>query len=172
MQGVPDKSTLSTYGGPFVDAYPVTNGATDQPAALATQQMVDTAGMTRTACRAWIRLVLATSTPALALVSPNSYDSVWGANPLNLAPTFAHVSGGAFSVTWAGTTGGLVYDELNVQHALNFQRATVNIEGSPPYFGAVYSVSPNSVTFTVWTVSGGVFVANDAVGSVAHLMVF
>lgn len=165
----PGKSTLSTYGGPFVNAYPVTNGATDQNAVAANQQMVDTAAMTRTACRAWVRMTIDSSTtPTLV-----SQDSMWGGNPVNLPPVLVRVAPGEFTVTWAGTTGGLVVDEQNAQQALNFQRAVVVVELSLTlYWATVPEFTANSVGFIVFGFTGGAPAVMDAPGAVAHVMVF
>jgi hypothetical protein len=158
MSGLPDKSTLSTYGGVLVNARPVENGATDQSASAGNQAMADCAGMTRTSTRAWARFTTAATLGALVL---NSWDAVYGEVVSNAAPTFIKGSTGLFSVVFPST----ITDALSVVHPLNFQRCGVMVEGSTLFLAQAGFVA-NAVTVAVWTTG---FALTDAVGTVIHV---
>ena len=158
--GLPDKSVLNTYGGALVNAYPVANPNTDQDAAAGNQEASDTAGMTRTTTRAWLRFVTAASTGAMSLTS---WDAVYGEVISNAAPTLARTSPGVFTVTLPAT----VTDALAVTHSINIQRVGVNIEGATLYFVQA-SFAGNVIT--VYTFTTG-FSANDIVGATVHVWV-
>lgn len=144
--GVPDKSTLATYGGPYSNAYPVASPLTDQDAALANQMMADAAGMTRTKLSFWAVFTTASSSGAMTL---QAWDATWAA-ATPTAPTLALVSTGIFSVT----VPALITDELGVTHSVNFQRceARIQLAASPTlFFVAPFAVvTPNVLSAAVY----------------------
>ncbi len=120
---LPGIDTLSTYGGKMVNYAPVEDPTTDRDATAANQSYASTAAMTHTAPRAWARITMAATTGAMVLVA---HDAVWGTS---VAPTFAHVSTGVFTITWPVT----VTDELGTTQTVSLRTCTVQQEtgGAP-----------------------------------------
>ena len=139
----PDLSSASDYGMPdggFKDGegIAVVDPTTDQSAAGASAQMVDTAQMTRTAVRCWVRFVAGAS-PTLAATNP--HEAMWG-NSNAVTPVVGKTATGTWTVTWPAT----VTDQLGGSHTLNLRKATAKVEGSTLKFVQCSVTSPNVVT--------------------------
>jgi hypothetical protein len=159
--GVPDKSTLSTYGGPLVDAYPVVNPNTDQDASAGNQQAADTAGMTRTATRCWARFTTASTTGGMTVVN---WDAVYGEVNTNAPPTPARTTTGVFTIVFPTT----ITDSLGVVHTINLQRGGVIVEGVTLLFAQVQTIAANGMAIQLYSYSSG-FNLSDSPGTILHV---
>lgn len=155
MSGLPDVDAASTYGLPFSDYAPVEDPTTDLASALFNLVGMNVAGMTQTACRAWVAFVGNASSPT----DPTSFvhGAVWG-NGLSVKPTDARTGTGVYTFTWPAT----VTDALGVVHSVNLRRCWWNVEGTTPYMLTATVTSPNVVTVRVFNAAGS---ANDGVGT-------
>lgn len=157
--GLPASDVIGTFGCPFTNSGLVSNPQTDLAASQFNQLCADTAGMTRTATRAWARFTTAASTGAMAL---NDFDTVWNEVTTNTNPVEARTSTGIFTLTFPAT----ITDSLNNTYTVNFRRAAVQVEGSALYFATCSVSSANVITCYVFNTA---FAANDAVGTVLHV---
>jgi hypothetical protein len=143
MSGMPDTSTIDDYGGVLVDYSPVVDPTTDREALAMDQALEDCAQMTQTACRAWVRFTLASTTGGLIFLDSNA---AWGNSVL---PVLARVGTGIFTVTWPAT----VIDSLGNAHMVNLKWAQTTLE-SGLTFGFIQPspiTVPNQVQINVAT---------------------
>lgn len=158
---LPAIADLNTYGGVREDYAPVEDASTDVGADELNNVFADVAGMTQTACRAWVRFVGHATTPADP--SSNVHGAVWGDDP-SVKPTVAKGGTGIYDVTWPTT----INDELDVDYTINLRSGWVSVEGTTLYFYTVTPTGPN--TFRVRVFNTG-FAANDAAGVTFALFV-
>ncbi len=157
---MPDADTIDTFGGAKNDDLPVEDPTTDRSAEGMNAALEDVAQLTQTGCRAWARIVLDSTTPALANV--NGSGAGWGNGT---PPTPAKTGTGTFTVTWPAT----VTDGLGVVHPLDLRRARVSIEGSTFGFANAEMTTANEATIHTANAAGS---ANDLAGVTVHLEVF
>lgn len=158
MSGLPDTSSLDTYGGAMADYAPVEDPTTDESSAFRNQYAADTAMMTVTAPRAFVTFVGDSTTPG----DPGSgfvHAALWGSGP-SVKPTIANITTGAYDLEWPAT----VDDPLAVEHTLNFRRAHAHVEsgaGGLMKHAAAQVLSANSVRVYTYLANG---TADDLVG--------
>ena len=159
MSGMPDTSTIDTYGGVLVNYDSIVDPTTDRDATAMDQALEDCAQMTHTATRAWARFTLAATSGAIVRASS---DAAWGNT---VPPTAARGSTGTFVFTWPAT----VTDGLGNSHSVNLKWAEARIEGSTFGFAnaSVYT-SPYQVLLYTGNAAGA---ANDLVGITVLLKV-
>lgn len=151
----PDVTDAAEYGlpdGGFKngEGLAVVDPTTDQDAVAASAALNDTAQMTHTADRAWVRFTAGTS-PAVV-----THDAMWGSLS-GVKPTPVHTGTGTWTLTWPVT----VQDQLGNSHAVNLRKARVRVEGSTLAFVQCSVTAPNVVT--VYGFNTG-FAANDLTG--------
>lgn len=101
--GLPGITSLPSYGGALSDYSPVADSTTDRSATGTNPAYADVAAMTHSALRAWTRMTLSASAPALV-----AWDATWKGNVTNVAPTLARSGVGTNTITYAAT----VFDEI------------------------------------------------------------
>ena len=149
---LPDVDTIDTYGGQLQNYEPVVDPTTDRDAEAMDQGLESIAQTTHTVDRAWARVVLSASTPALA--APNGSDAGWGNT---VPPTPTHVTTGQYKVTWPAT----IVDGLGASHALNFRKARASFEGTTAAFANASVFAANVVVINVLNAAGS---PNDLAG--------
>lgn len=153
---LPENSSIATYGFPKVNYSSPIDPSTDVDMDLLNIAMTDTAAMTRTVDRGWIRMSLAASSGALVL---NSWDTVWKESTPTL-PVLARSSTGVFTVTFPTT----VEDALENTYSVNLKGCSSGLtESCGGLFGC--SVSVNVITITTKSLAGSL---NDLVGQVIY----
>ena len=155
--GLPEIDAFATYGGSKANYAPVEDSTTDVDAAWWNLIAMNVAGMTQTACRAWVAFIGKASSPPDDPAS-NIHGAVWG-NGLSVKPTMARTGTGVYTATWPTT----ITDELGVSHTVNLRRAWGSISGTTPYEITFTMTSSNVVTIRTFTV--GTSTPNDAVGA-------
>lgn len=161
MAGLPTVDSLATYGGAKQDYEPVEDPTTDLSAEGWNLVASNVAGLTQTACRAWVTFLGHGTMPT----DPSSYihGAVWG-DTLGVKPTMARTGTGVFTATWPTT----VTDDLGVVQTVNLRRAWASFEGSTLYSVNATVTAANVVTIRVWNAAGSL---NDAVGAVFNVFV-
>jgi hypothetical protein len=169
MSYLPDKDTGATYQALAKQNYinlPPANAEWDWDNTLIAPMMCNVAGLGLSAPRAGFRLMLASSTAGMTLLS---WNAVWQ-NCTPTTPIIARTGAGVFTVTFPTS----VSDEYNASlgitntHTVQFGRATASLEGST--FGLVnVSAVGNVITINTANTSG---TPNDLVGSVVSVSVF
>lgn len=154
--GLPDSSTLSTYGGAKVNARPIVNPQTDRDASAANQAFADAAGMTRTAVRAWVLFGTDTTTGGMVLLD---WDAVWKAQTPTL-PTLTRLATGNFRITFPAS----VTDELGTVHAVSFRRAKAQVHSGVTPYATIMTTGPNTASLALFTI-GASPTATDAAGT-------
>ena len=164
MSGLPGIDSLATFGGALVNYAPVEDPTTDRDATMANQAYADTAAMTQTAIRAWVRFVTSATAPTLATTFPN--DATWPNVFANL-PVSTRSAVGVFLLTWPAT----VIDALGTVQPLNFRGCSdPNIEGATlAGFANATVTAPNVVTVRTFSTA---FAASDLAGSTICVQVF
>ena len=123
---LPSVDSFQTFGGALVDYAPCEDPSTDRPAAAANQWYADTAAMTQTAIRAFVRLSKSGAgysifLPDVPTSSLTQQAAVWvdgsGVIPFVSWPVVVRVSAGVYTITWPTT----VVDSLGVTQTLNFR---------------------------------------------------
>lgn len=124
---LPDKDSLSTYGGALANATDLVDPSTDEDAAWRNKYAANVAMMTHTATRAF-RSFLGTTGGATAVADPSSgavHDALWG-DGSSVKPSVTHVQTGIYDSIWVST----VSDELSEDHTLSLRRAWAEVESS------------------------------------------
>jgi hypothetical protein len=152
--GMPDVSTVDTYGGVLQNYDSVVDPTTDRDATAMDQALEDCAEMTHTAARAWARITLAAAAINCTLLSS---DAGWGNS---VPPVIGKTGTGIFTLTWSVSTGQ-VTDGLGNTHNLNFKWAIANIEGAGFGFAQANVLAANVVRINMANSAGA---ANDMVG--------
>jgi hypothetical protein len=158
---VPDRDSLGTYGGPWNDYQPVADPTTDVPATGGNQWAADTAGMTKTAVRAWGRFSTSgTSVPTLL----TSF-TMWPTGT-NDAPVVARTTTGLYTMTLPVT----VEDELGNDHTLNLMAGDCQCESQSVLWTAQVSVSGNVASVAIFNSSAAL--ADPPLGNYFFLKVY
>lgn len=124
---LPDKDSLSTYGGPLNNYSDVVDPSTDEDSAWRNKYAANVAMMTHTITRC-ARSFLGTTGGATAVADPSTgfvHDAVWGSSS-NVKPSVTHVATATYDAIWP--TG--VADELGEVHTISLQRAWAQAESS------------------------------------------
>ncbi len=122
---LPDKDSLSTFGGAMSNYADAVDPTTDEDAAWRNKYVADVAMSTHTVTRA-ARSFLGTTGGATAVADPSSgfvHDALWGDAP-GVKPSITHVSTGTYDAIWPTT----VQDELGESHTVSVRRAWSAIE--------------------------------------------
>jgi hypothetical protein len=154
----PDVTDAAAYGMPtggFQDGegLAVVDPTTDQSAAAASVALNDTAQMTHTADRAWVRFTAGASPAVLAT---NGHDAMWGSLS-GVKPVPVKTATGTWTLTWPAT----VVDQLGNTHTVNLRKARAFVEGSVLKFVQCVRTSPNVITVYGFTTA---FAADDLAG--------
>ncbi len=145
---LPDVATIDTYGGTKANyQLGVVDDETDRDADDVNTCFADTAMMTHTALKTFVRFVTAnTSTPALAASFP--HDAQWGTS---VAPTPAYVSTGTYTFTFPTT----VTNELGETKTLALRTASPGEVGGTTFYSMQVSVTAaNVVTVRIFDAAG------------------
>lgn len=124
-RGLPDRDSLSSYGGAMQNYAEPVDPTTDEDAAHRNLYAMNVAAMTHSATRA-ARSFLGTTGGGTAIADPSSgfiHDAVWG-DTSDVKPSVTHVATGTYDAIWPST----VNDELNESHTLNVRRAWAGVE--------------------------------------------
>lgn len=150
-----NSKTIDNYAGPWVDASAIANPTTQQSAASANRMAEDTAQMTRTSNKVWVKF--STSSGANGSRPVLDSTSQWGEGNA-YAPAIAKTGTGTYTITYAteyddalvGTEGNEAVEETE---AVAFRFHGWNIEGST--FGHVnVSSVDNVITCYVFDAAG------------------
>lgn len=129
-------TTISSYGGPYVDAGTVENPQTDLSADYGNLVMEHTAQLTNTAVRVIVSFAPAASDPVVV-----DHDSLWGSGEAQ-KPTIARGSAGIYVITWPATmTDGL--DEVETV-ALRYAKSELDTDSD--YRCNVSARTANTIT--------------------------
>jgi hypothetical protein len=163
---LPNVASIANYDAPKDDYSPPRDPTVDRTAAGTNPQAADTAAMTHTALRAWVRFEpQGDGTPTLV-----SFDAMWN-NGNNAAPVVAWVGGGEWTITFPAT----VFDEIPATakgatpggFAVNFHAAWCNEEiGSTTAYKAYATITaPNVITVKVYTIQSSPALTNPTDGT-------
>lgn len=149
--------TIDTYGGVFTDASPVEDPTTTQSAAQYTRHSEDTAQMTRTSLKAWVKFKTSAAA-APVTITPDAGYSHMGVDGAAL-PVVTKTATGEYRVTYTTPfTDGLGESEaisFNVSHGHVSSAAT---------FGLVQTTESAAVVFVYVATTGAV--ASDLGGAI------
>lgn len=134
--------TLADYGGPFNDEDVVQNPETEQSAALANREFLDTAQLTQCSQKAGVFFATSAAAPATYSASDVAHKSQWGAGSAT-KPTVAKTATGRYTITYASTQT----DELDEVETLALRPIAVH---------AMSSNAGDNLQARFVTVSGGV----------------
>ncbi|MFA5186344.1 MAG: hypothetical protein WC551_07715 [Patescibacteria group bacterium] len=134
----------------WTDFEPIVDPTTELPASVAKTIAADTAAMTHTAVRAWVRFLCATYTSGTVACTVVDHDSVWGSAT---APTVDEVAAGQYTITWPAS----VTDELGAIHTLAI-RAPLQpaLSGSATFgigYAMVFSFTANVINLRTYNTS-------------------
>lgn len=150
-----DSRSVDQYGAPFQDQEVVANPVNEQAAAQYNRHAEDSAQMTRTSIKVWVKF--ATSAGANGAQSVVDSTSQWGEGN-SYAPSIAKTATGTYTISYAteyedalvGTEGNEAVEETE---QVDFRFHGWNIEGST--FGHVQVSSVNNViTVYVFNAAG------------------
>lgn len=153
---LPKVASLGTYGGPKQDYSASIDSSTDRPAAGTNPAYGDTAAMTHTAVRAWVRFQPNGSGAQPTLPVTNAHDEMWN-NGLNGPPVPSRSGPGVYPVTFPTT----VVDEIPSNfpgftgaQPVNFRSSWPNVElGSTTNYDVSTKVtSANVITVQIFQV--------------------
>lgn len=155
MSGLPGIDDLDSYGGEKLDYEPVEDPTTDIGADAWNLIASNVAGMTQTACRAWVAFVGHAATPADP--ASNVHGAVWGSSA-PVKPTVVKGGTGIYDITWPTE----ITDELGVEHTVNLRHAWGSVYGSTANPFTVTITGPNTIRMRTFNTS---FAANDVAGT-------
>lgn len=158
---LPGIDSLDSFGGALNNDSPVDDPTTDRDAGQMNTALEDVAGMTHTVARAFARVTLSATAPALT--ASNGSDATWG----NSVPPVPTRSGtGVVVLTWPAT----VTDELGITQPLLLRWVKAHLEGA---FGATYQsvTTANSVTIYLANLVAGAYTAADFAATVLYVEV-
>lgn len=168
---LPDRSSLSTFGGALSNYSDVVDPTTDEDAAWRNKYVTDVAMMTHTVTRA-VRSFLGTTGGATGIADPSSglvHDAVWG-DGASVKPVGTYVQTGVYEQNWPST----VTDELGTSHTLTIRRAWAQVESSDGTLRVAHARVMSSTRVRVYTyeatASGTLFGAN-LVGEVVTVFI-
>ncbi len=137
-------STISTYGGPYIDAGTVENPQTDFAAEKANQVLEHTAQMTNTAIRAMVSFAPAATDPVVI-----DHDSLWGSGEAQ-KPTITRGIAGVYLVSWPED----MTDGLDETETLALRYAWCELDTESNYRAHISSRIANAVVVRCRDASG------------------
>ncbi len=167
---LPDRDSLSTYGGAMSNYADPIDPTTDEDAGWRNKYAGNVAMMTHTITRAF-RSFLGTSGGATAIADPTTgfvHDAVWGNSPLN-KPSVTQVASCTYDINWPST----VLDELDVTHSVSLSRAWAAVESSDGTLRLAEAKVTGAATVRVYTFqsSAGLMVPSRLVAEVITVFV-
>ena len=147
--------TISSYGGAYQNARPVRDPTTQVDAAKFNRLAEDAAQMTRTAIRATVSFVTATSGSTIDPANVTHF-SVWGSSSAQ-KPVVARAGTGEYTVTWEEEFAAALVTVANTDSAEETESGVCTMPvGQPNVMGAtigwarVVSIASNVVTVAVY----------------------
>jgi hypothetical protein len=145
--------TITNYGGPKIDAQPVSNPETQIAANEFNRAIEDTAQMTRTAYRAIVQWTTVTAAaPAPVPTGTIQVRTVWG-NGNAQKPSIQKASAGIYTVTFPST----FTDDIGFIETVSFFDCHVSVRSSNPadeVLGRVLVVAGNVISVAVYSPVG------------------
>ncbi len=142
--------TIANYGGPKIDAQPVSNPETQIAANEFNRSIEDTAQMTRTAYRAIVQFpTLVAAAPAPVPIGSVEVRTVWG-NGNAQKPAILKTGGGLYRITFPST----FTDDLGFVETVSFFDCHVSVRSSfaaDEILGRAVSVAGNVVDIAVYS---------------------
>lgn len=118
--------TIANYGGPKIDAQPVSNPETQIAANEFNRSIEDTAQMTRTAYRAIVQWTSITAAPPAPVPTASiEVRTVWG-NGNAQKPTIQKTGAGLYTITFPGT----FTDDLGFVETVSFFDCHVSVKSA------------------------------------------
>ena len=149
--------TIDTYGGVFTDQTPVEDPTTTQSAAQYTRHAEDTAQMTRTAVKAWVKFKTSAAAAPVS-ITPDAGYSQMGTGGAVL-PLVVKTATGVYRVTY--TTP--FTDGLGESEAVAFVSSHGHVSDAAT-FGLVQTTENAAQVFVYVATTGGV--ASDLAGGI------
>lgn len=141
---------IGNYGGPKLDALPVSNPETQIAANEWNRQAEDTAQLTRTGHRAVVNWITDNAAFPLTIPIANiNHRSVWGSGDAQ-KPVIEKVGVGLYRITYAASFA----DALGIVESVSFFDGHVSIRSSNPaddVKGAVLTIASNVVTVATYS---------------------
>lgn len=164
---LPNDASIANYGGSLQDYSAVRDASRDRAAAGVNPAFGDTAAMTKTSPRVWVRF-RPNGTGAPTLAPSNAHGEHWN-NGLNVPPVLARTAVGIYTVTYPAT----VFDEIPAGlpganpagTAVNLRAAWDNVElgSTTNYDVKVSATTANVLTAKIFTIGTSTLVdPNDA----------
>ena len=141
--------TIGSYGGPKLDALPVSNPESQVAASEMNRYMEDVAQATRTVLRASVRFLADATVPATDPLPPAavSHRSVWG-NGVAQKPVVVRDGVGLYTVTYAST----FTDPLGVTESVAFFGGQVSLSSAASaddFSGRILTIAANVASIVV-----------------------
>lgn len=168
---LPDRDSISTYGGALSNYGSVIDPTTDEDAAWRNKYAANVAMMTHTITRG-VRSFLGTSGGATSVADPSTgfvHDAVWG-DSSSVKPSVTHVQTGIYDLVYPST----VTDELAASHSVAIRCAWGNVEQSDSTLrvaNAAVSTSQKVRVYTYKANGSGQLLLDDLVGEVVNVFI-
>lgn len=168
---LPDRDSISTYGGALANYGAMVDPTTDEDAAWRNKYAANVAMMTHTITRS-ARTFLGTSGGATSVADPSTgfvHDAVWG-DSSSVKPSVTHVQTGIYDIVYPST----VSDELAVDHSVAVRRAWGNVEQSDSTLRVAQAAVSSSQKVRVYTYkanASGQLLLDDLVGEIITVFV-
>ena len=145
--------TIENYGGPKIDAQPVSNPETQVAASEFNRAIEDTAQMTRTAYRAIVQWDTVPDPAPYSIPAPAiQVRTVWG-NSTAQKPTIVKVATGSYTITFPSSFN----DGLGFVETVSFFDAHVSVKIAGPgdqIYGRVTTVAGNLINVAIYSPIG------------------
>jgi|SRR3972149_2144532 len=145
---------LADYGGPKVDAHPVSNPESQVAAGEWNREAEDLAQLTRTKAKAIVKFnTTAVAAPVVYAAVDVSHMSVWGSGD-STKPTVTKTAQGRYTVAYAASYN----DGLAVSETVSFFGATVTVRSTDAgdwVFGRPMTLAGSTLTLMTMADAGG-----------------